>query len=254
MKPNIIKPDKNHEIIERIKQIKKDHPFWGYRRVWAYLNHRDHILINKKKTLRLLKEANLLVDRHIHKVKRTPSQRSKPQASKPLEIWGIDMTKFKLGSWGWLYLVVVLDWYTKKIVGWDLSLRSKADDWLKALDMAVMSEFPNGVRDQGLKLVSDNGCQPTSISFMKNMALLDIEQIFTSYNNPKGNADTERLIRTIKEEIIWINDFSTYEEAKAIIGNWINKEYNELYVHSKLGYLSPIEFEKQYYNQLLSVA
>jgi len=71
--------------------------------------------------------------------------------------------------------------------------------------MAVNREFPQGVRGENLKLVNDNGSQPTSRSFMKDMVLLGIEQIFTSYDNPKGNAETERMMRTIKEEVIWIN-------------------------------------------------
>ncbi len=70
--------------------------------------------------------------------------------------------------------------------------------------MAVDREFPEGVKDKGLRLISDNSSQPTATSFMKDMATLGIEQIFTSYDNPKGNADTERMMRTIKEEIISI--------------------------------------------------
>lgn len=124
------------------------------------------------------------------------------------------MTKFMIPVMGWVYLVIVLDWYTKKIVVWDVSLRSKATDWKGALDMAINSEFPEGVRGKGVILISDNGSQPTATSFMKDMVTLDIEQIFTSYDNPKGNAETERMIRTIKEEIIWLNEFSSFEEAK----------------------------------------
>lgn len=71
------------------------------------------------------------------------------------------------------------------------------------------------------------------------MATLDIEQIFCSYDNPKGNADTERVMRTVKEELLWLNEFSIFEEA---IGRWIEEDYNALYVHSSLGYLSPNEF------------
>ncbi|PMP72352.1 MAG: hypothetical protein C0187_01610 [Calditerrivibrio nitroreducens] len=100
------------------------------------------------------------------------------------------MTEFMVSSIGWVYLVIVLDWYTKKIVGWNLTLRSRAGEWEEALEMAVEKEFPDGVRGQGLKLISDNGSQPTATSFMRDMATLGIEQIFTSYDNPKGNADT----------------------------------------------------------------
>ena len=106
----------------------------------------------------------MLATQTVHKAKRKP-QRSKPRADKPRQYWGIDMTKFMVSSIGWVYLVIVLDWYTKKIVGWNLSLRSRATEWKEA----------------------------------KDMARLGIEQIFTSYDNPKGNADTERVMRTIKE-------------------------------------------------------
>lgn len=67
-----------------------------------------------------------------------------------------------------------------------------------------------------MKLIGDNGSQLTSVSFMKEMATLEIEQIFTSYDNPKGNAETERMIRTIKEEILWLNEFSSLEEGKEL--------------------------------------
>ena len=157
--------------------------------------------------------------------------------------------KFLIPSVGWVYLVIVLDWFTKKIVGWDISLRSKASDWKRALEMAIDNEFPEGVRGKGLKLVSDNGSQPTSTAFMKDMTVLEIEQIFTSYDNPKGNAETERMMRTIKEEVIWLNEFTSVQEAKEKIGKWINVDYNKFYVHSELGYMSPEEFEKQYYEK-----
>ncbi len=80
---------------------------------------------------------------------------------------------------------------------------------------------------------------------MKDMTLLGIEQIFTSYNNPKGNAETERHIRTIKEEILWLNEFDTFEEAEQSITYWIEEFYNKkyvLYVLQKLDKLLMIKF------------
>lgn len=149
----------------------------------------------------------------------------------------------------WVYLVIVLDWYTKKIVRWDIALRSRSIEWKKALETAIDREFPLGVRGSGLRLISDNGSQPTATSFMKDMSTLGIEQIFTSYDNPKGNADTERMMRTIKEEVIWLNEFSSFDEAKNTLDNWIEEDYNNLYVHSRLGYKSPKEFEEAYYRK-----
>ena len=236
-----------HELvlIEKIKELKGKHPFWGYRRVWAWLRHREGILVNQKRVRRLMKEHKLMATQTVHKAKRT-STRSKPHADRPKQFWGIDMTKFMINALGWVYLVIVLDWYTKKIVGWHISVRSKTADWKQAMDRALNCEFTEGVRDACLKLISDNGSQPTSVSFMRDMATLGIKQIFTSYNNPKGNADTERVVRTIKEEVIWLNEFETLAEAQETIGKWIELDYNKLYVHSTLGYMSPEEFEVLY--------
>jgi transposase InsO family protein len=246
-------PAADHALVALMQPIKDAHIFWGYRRVWAWLRYRLGVVVNQKRVRRVMKEHGLMVPRTIHKAKRTPTK-SKPRANRPRQIWGIDMTKFLIDGLGWVYLVIVLDWYTKKIVGWDLALRSKTAEWRRALDMGLNREFPNGVRGQGLKLVSDNGSQPTSVAFMRAAAELDIQQIFTSYNNPKGNADTERMIQTIKQELIWVNEFRSLEEAWDKFNHWVTVDYNRLYLHSKLGLRSPEEFEAQYEPESLKVA
>ncbi|MBL0349504.1 MAG: hypothetical protein IPP68_03885 [Elusimicrobia bacterium] len=75
--------------------------------------------------------------------------------------------------------------------------------------MAVNRRFPNGSRGQDVKLMSDNGCQPTSLGFQKACNALGITQAFTSYNNPKGNVDTERVNRTLKEELVWLREWDS---------------------------------------------
>ena len=235
----------NAKLTARLKELRVDHPFWGYRRMTAWLNHREGYSVNRKRIYRLMRENSLLVEQKRYKAVRT-SQRSKPRATRPNQFWGIDMTKFMMPGLGWCYLIVVLDWYTKKIVGWKVSLRARTLEWKDALDLAICEEFPWGARDQGLKLISDNGSQPTSVSFMRNTSLMKIEQIFCSYNNPKGNAETERVIRTIKEELLWLNEFTSFEESRDGIENWIREDYNRLYVHSALGYQSPEEFQQQW--------
>ncbi len=118
---------------------------------------------------------------------------SKPRTKRRDDIWGIDMTKIKVKGSGWLYLQVVLDWGSKKIVGYKIEPRSKTEDWLEALNNALKAQFPDGVRKhKDLKLVSDNGCQPTSLAFKpegtvgKPCNTLGIRQIYRSYSNPKA--------------------------------------------------------------------
>ena len=239
--------ERNSPVVVRIREIKAEHPFWGYRRIWAHLKYVDQLEINKKRVLRLLQKNDLLVkpDSKL-KALRTPAK-SKPRADRPNQWWGIDMSKVMVEGFGWMYIVVVLDWYTKKIVGYYGGLQCRSQHWLEALDMAVNRQFTGGVRDERLFLMSDNGSQPTSVSFMKACRGMGITQAFTSYNNPKGNADTERVFRTMKEELLWLKEWTSPFDLIDALSNWI-AYYNEKYLHSTLGYKSPIKFEKEYQN------
>jgi transposase InsO family protein len=154
-----------------------------------------------------------------------------------------------VNSWGWVYLHVVLDWGSKKIVGYELSRQSRTGDWLRPLARAVNQQFPQGLRETTvLRLVSDNGCQPTSVRFMQECRALGIDQIFTSYDNPKGNADTERVIRTLKEDLIWPREWLTVEQLEQALAWWVC-DYNEDYPHSAIGYQTPQQFETSFHPQ-----
>jgi putative transposase len=239
---------RNEDLLQRIRELKAEHPFWGYRRIWAYLRFVENRAVNRKRILRLMREHHLLVPPHLRlKAKRTPMG-SKPRPTKPNEWWGIDMTKVLVQEVGWVYIVIVLDWCTKAVVGYHAGTRCTAKQWLAALDMAVNSRFPHGAREQGLSLMSDNGCQPTSLAFMEACSTLGIHQAFTSYNNPKGNADTERFMRTLKEECLWLQEWTSPLELILALDRWI-EIYNHHYLHSALGYKPPRQFEQDYLNR-----
>jgi transposase InsO family protein len=251
-KESALTTERNSAVVERIRQIKADHPFWGYRRTWAHLKYVDGLVINKKRVLRLMQKYELSVKPNIKlKAIRTPT-RSKPRPDRPNQWWGIDMTKVMVEGFGWMYIVVVLDWYTKKIVGYYAGMECRGRHWLEALDMALNMQFPDGVREKHLHLMSDNGSQPTSIGFMKVCRELDINQAFTSYNNPKGNADTERVFRTMKEELLWLREWTSPFDLTDALRDWIGK-YNRSYLHSALAYKSPIKFEEEYQNSQITL-
>ena len=239
--------ERNSTVVERIKQIKAEHPFWGYRRTWAHLKYVDGLDINKKRVLRLMQKHELSVKPNMKlKTIRTPT-RSKPKPDRPNQWWGIDMTKVMVDGFGWMYIVAVLDWYTKKITGYYAGMECRSRHWLEALDSAVNRQFHDGVREKYLHMMSDNGSQPTAISFMKACKEMDIHQVFTSYNNPKGNADTERLFRTMKEELLWLREWKSPFELADALGKWM-EYYNLHYLHSSLGYKAPMQFEEEYQN------
>ena len=229
-RPSVSVAKRNESVLARIHQIKSDHPFWGYRRVWAHLRFIDHVVVNKKRVYRLMKKHNLIVTANYKLKAKRLSGRQKPRPHRPDQWWGIDMTKVMTDS-GWVYIVIVLDWYTKKVVGHYSGVQAKTCHWIEALDMGLNRQFPDGVRDHRLHLMSDNGSQPTSVRFIKTCSNLEVRQAFTSYNNPKGNADTERMMRTLKEELLWLREWPGEREIKIALDRWI-EEYNESYLHS----------------------
>ena len=231
-----------------IQSMKLEHPLWGYRSVWSYLQYRMEYPIGINRVYRIMKEHQLLTTKTQRLLAKRGPYRSKPRATRPNQYWGTDMTKIKISTFGWLYLVIVLDWYTKEIVGYSLNTQSKSDDWLDALHMAINQRFPQGIKEQAghsLSLISDNGCQPTSLKYKKECAQLDINQIFTTWSNPKGNADTERVIRRIKENLVWPNDWENpFDFADAAVK--FIMDYNIDFPHQALKYMTPSQFNESF--------
>lgn len=137
----------------------------------------------------------------------------------------------------------------KKILGAFVGTRSRAPDWLEAVNLAVCRQFPAGIRETKnleLNLMSDNGSQPSGLPFMGECRALGIKQAFTVYANPKGNADTERLIRTIKEEFCWLRKWSLVEELAIDMKKFV-EYFNDNYLHSALGYEMPNAYENEWF-------
>jgi transposase InsO family protein len=166
---------------------------------------------------------------------------------------GIDMTKVMIEGFGWVCLVVVLDWHSKKVVGHYAGLQARAWHWLVALNRAVNRQFPHGIEGHRLNLMADNGCQPTSLAFLRACAALGIRQAFTSYSNPKGNADTERFLRTLKEELVWLREWTSPAAFFVALERWF-VDYNATYFHSALGYRAPNAFEAKHLSRATPLA
>lgn len=98
--------------------------------------------------------------------------------------------------------------------------------------------------EKQLLLVSDNGCQPTSQKYMESCSTLGIKQIFSSWSNLKGNANTERVFRTMREDLVWPNDWDNPFEFQRALDEWISN-YNTDYLHQSLNYITPAQFNEK---------
>lgn len=239
------------QVLRRqIRELKTRKPTWGIRRVRAWIRKSVGIPIGRKRTARLLREERLLCPR----IKKREPRHFKPRylAVGPNQIWAMDMTQFLLSGGQKLFLVLVLDIFLRRIVGWHLSHRCRAQEWLEALDMALLAEFPTGTRAQELTLRLDNGCQPTSNRFQDALKYCEVIPEWIGYNSPKQNAHVERVIGTLKADWLWLEECDTFAEAHALVTRAI-REYNEEHPHSALAFLSPDEYRQAYYEGQVNI-
>ena len=220
------------------------HRTYGYRRIWALLRRKGH-KINKETVRRMMRQMGLSRPKIWHKPKR-PKRVEKMRPVAPNRGWQIDMTSFVLIDMTSLYLVVVIDCYTRKIVGWTLDSRCRAGEWVSALRMGLESQgLLSKELCRNLVVRSDNGSQPCSKKFVEYLGKAGVRGQYTGYNAPDDNAYVERVIRTVKEDEIWANVYDTLSEARAAIEDYIN-DYNNERIHSALGYQTPNEFAAAY--------
>ena len=162
------------------------------------------------------------------------------QVTKPNQFWGGDITYIATEE-GWLYLAIVLDLFTRKVVGHSMDESMKSELILDALGMALKRQDPLEVAQ--LTAHSDRGTQYASDAYRERLALLKITASMSRKGNCYDNAFVESFFRTLKVEIVYRTKFKTREEAKAAIFEFIEVWYNRQRTHSSLAYATPVEYE-----------
>lgn len=158
---------------------------------------------------------------------------------KPNRVWVADITVLWSGS-GWLYLAVVMDLYSRRIIGWAMQKRMTEDLAVNALRMAVDQRNP----EKGLIHHSDQGSQYASDSFRKELTSGSITPSMSRKGDCYDNAVVESFFKSLKAEIQKENRSRTREETRSRIFEYIEVFYNRKRLHSTLGYLSPVEYER----------
>jgi len=232
---------------ERLQQLALQKRFYGYRRLAVALRQ-EGFAVNHKRVLRLMREDNLLCLRHRpfvpvttlsgHSWTVVPNLVRGLQPSGPDQIWVADITYIRLRE-GFVYLAVVLDAFSRKVVGWAIAHHLKASLAIEALKQALARRRPAA----GLIHHSDQGIQYACEEYRRLLAGHGLQASMSRVGNPYDNAKAESFMATLKREQIDGRRYRDLAEATADIGAFINTIYNLDRLHSALGYRSPEQFE-----------
>jgi putative transposase len=220
----------------------------GYRRISRLLK-RDGWIVNHKRVLRLMRHDNLLSIRRRRFVVTTDSDHSwrvYPNLARRMvvngmnQLWVADITYIRLQH-EFIYLAVILDVYSRRVVGWSLSRRLDSGFAQEALEMALKQRQPA----PGLIHHSDRGVQYACRDYVQRLEANGIIISMSRPGNPYDNAWAESFMKTLKVEQVDGRRYRDFDEALSSIGCFLEEVYNRQRLHSALGYCSPMEFETE---------
>jgi putative transposase len=235
------------EIRDTMQQIALEFPAYGYRRITAELNRRN-FEVNHKRVLQLMREDNLLCLRRKSFLVTTDSRHNLPvypnlaREIKPSainQLWVADITYIRLRT-EFVYLAVLLDAYSRRVVGWALGRTLEVELTVSALQMALRQRQPA----PGLVHHSDRGVQYACTDYTELLKQHGIIISMSRTGNPYDNARAESFMKTLKYEEVYRTEYRDLADAYSCIGQFIEQVYNERRLHSALGYMPPAEFEQ----------
>lgn len=239
--------DDNDFIISIKESFDGSRHTYGYRRVYADLKEK-HIDCGRDRVARLMRENHLYPKVRKRFKATTDSRHNKPVAENLLsrqfspgrvnERWTSDITYISTQE-GWLYLAVIMDLFSRKIIGWSMSHRMQEALVIDALKMALFRRKINA----SLLLHSDRGSQYASDNYQRLLAENNIQCSMSRKGNCWDNSPMESFFHLLKTEWVYHTNYQTREAAKNSIFDYIEIFYNRQRRHSSLGYLSPSQFE-----------
>jgi len=234
-----------------IQRLALAHRHYGYRRIAAEL-HRDGWQANHKRVLRLMREDNLLCLKRRPFVPMTTDSkhgwRVVPNLARDIELtglnqlWVADITYVHLKE-AFAYLAIVLDAFSRRVVGWALEAHLQASLAITALDMAIRDRRP---APGSLIHHSDRGVQYACGDYTACLAAHGIQASMSRIGNPYDNAKAERFMRTLKEEEVDGTAYRDAEDARQHIADFLDRVYNRQRLHSALAYRTPVEYEETF--------
>ncbi len=233
---------------DSIQEVALAWPAYGYRRITAELRRRGQV-VNRKRVLHLMREDNLLCLRKRRFVHTTNSDHRLPVYPNLVpelaitscdQLWVADITYIRLGR-EFIYLAVVLDAFSRRVIGWALERSLETELALGALRMALEA------RTVSAELVhhSDRGVQYASVDYTALLKGHGVRISMSRRGNAYDNAQAESFMKTLKYEEVYLREYETMAEARTSISHFLEAVYNQKRLHSALGYLPPVEFEQR---------
>jgi putative transposase len=236
-------------VRDAVQRVALANRHYGYRRITFHLRRDEGLEVNHKRVLRIMREDNLLCLRKKPFVPLTTlsrhSWRVVPNLARGLELTGIDqlwvadITYVRLRE-EFVYLAIVLDAFSRRVIGWALADHLEASLAVAALKMAIAQRKP---QPGSLIHHSDRGVQYACSEYSALLEQYDIQASMSRVGNPYDNAKAESFMKTLKQEEIDGRDYRDIDDARLRIGAFIEQVYNRQRLHSALGYRPPVEFE-----------
>ena len=235
------------DLRDKIERLQANYSCWGYRTLKAQLFRHYGLQVNGKRILRVMRKYDLF--RHIKRrfIKTTDSQHSYlvyPNLLKGLEItdmnqlWVADITYIRILT-GFVFLAVILDVFSRRVVGWALAKRIDHRLTLEALRMALRTRIPRA----GLIHHSDQGVQYACTQYVRELEEHEVYISMSAKGNPYDNAYAEAFFKTLKNEEVHLWEYESFTDVVERIPEFIEQVYNRKRVHSGIQYLPPEEFE-----------
>ncbi len=245
-------PDPHMDLRDAIQRIALEWPSYGRPRITAELR-RQGWTVNPKLVYRLMREDNLLCVRKRKFVVTTDSNHTRkvyPNLAPDLiltatdQLWRADITYIRLRE-EFVFLAVILDAYSRRVIGWALERNMEDELTLTALGIALSRRAVQ----PGLVHHSDRGSQYASSDYTDLLKAHGIDISMSRKGNPWDNAACESFMKTLKYEEVLRNEYRDLAEARSFIAEFLEKVYNQKRLHSALGYLPPAEFETQHHKE-----